>query len=109
MKLRSMPRVWSLISTGCLVGMGWLCSSSAFAGAPASEAYGVGSGAYLVQVCREEQSGQNLPGPGFCQGYLHGYIEAHPEIVFSDDLPSEFMQRVLRTKSPGWSRRPSHP
>ena len=35
-----------------------------------------------------------------CHGYLRGYIEAHPEIAFNEDMPSGFMQRVLRTRSP---------
>jgi hypothetical protein len=80
-----------------------LCSTAlvaVLAGTNAARAqerdYGLNTGAELVTACRLDGSGDR----GLCEGFLLGYIQAHPEIGFRDQLPSEYMQRVMRTRAP---------
>ena len=81
-----------------------LCSAVLLPSAGMAAGPGLTTGAELVQACREEQSGAAPGSNGLCEGYLIGYVDAHPEIAFSEDLPSEYMQRVLKTRAPAHPR-----
>lgn len=80
-----------------------LCSI-ALLGAAASGASagtsGVSSGAELVQACRDAQQGDDADRAGLCEGYVLGYLHANPDVAFSEELPSAYMQRVMRTRAP---------
>ncbi len=56
-----------------------------------------------MRACRQDAATQAGSGQGLCEGYLLGYIQAHPEVGFAEDLPSAFMTRVVKTRAP------SHP
>lgn len=65
----------------------------------------VDSGASLVHACRDAQAkarsdpyGSNQAG--LCEGYVLGYLQANPEVAFNEQLPSAYMQRVMRTRAP---------
>jgi hypothetical protein len=62
--------------------------------------YALNSGDELVHACRQDAAIQAGTGAGLCEGFLLGYIQAHPEVGFEEDLPSEYIQRVMRTRAP---------
>ena len=78
-----------------------MCSTIAPARALTAEESLLGSGADLVEACTEQVSGE---ASGFCRGYLLGYVDAHPKVVFNEELPSAYMQRALRTRAPSHPR-----
>ncbi|WP_157976674.1 Rap1a/Tai family immunity protein [Parahaliea mediterranea] len=58
------------------------------------------TGSQLVEACRMPAGTQDTADSGLCEGFLLGYLQAHPEVGFSDQQPSEYMQRVMRTRAP---------
>lgn len=86
--------------SSCLCGLGLLSSAIASARTLAADEIMLGSGADLVDACREQVSDE---ANAFCGAYLLGYVDAHPKVVFNEELPSAYMQRALRTQAP------SHP
>ncbi|GAB3283820.1 Rap1a/Tai family immunity protein [Parahaliea aestuarii] len=60
----------------------------------------LGSGSQLVEACRMPVGTNGLTLSGLCEGFLLGFLQAHPEVGFSDEQPSEYMQRVMRTRAP---------
>jgi len=90
-----------IASLGCIAP---LCIVAVLTNIARADEPGLTNGAELVQACRDEQSSDASGSAGLCEGYLFGYVDAHPEIAFSEDLPSEYMQRVLRTRAPAHPR-----
>jgi len=76
------------------------CCAVAMLGAEArAQQPAIGSGADLVEACR--QSSTDAPEQaGLCEGFLLGYLEASTDVVFTEQLPSGYMQRVMRTRAP---------
>ncbi|MBN7797222.1 hypothetical protein [Parahaliea mediterranea] len=88
------------IALACAAAMG---AAPAASDVVADVATNVDSGAALVEACRDAQSGARPGGSdraGLCEGYLLGYLHANPEVAFSEELPSAYMQRVMRTRAP---------
>lgn len=57
-------------------------------------------GSELVAACRSANENPASEGSRLCNGYLLGYLQANPTVAFSEELPSAYMQRVLRTRAP---------
>lgn len=83
-----------LCSTALITTLIWGNDAQAQAGN-----YALRSGDELVSACRLSKP-ETKEGDGLCEGFLVGYLQAHPEVGFRDDLPSEYMQRVMRTRAP---------
>lgn len=79
------------LCSAALLGMGVAATGAAQDRSLSGE---LENGAALVSACRAADSAR------LCDGYLLGYLEAEPSVVYRDDLPSPYMQRVLRTRAP---------
>jgi len=74
--------------------------SSVMAQNGVEDAESLRSGEQLVQACGAPVDEGNA-GPGrLCEGYLLGFLQGNPAVVFSEELPSAYMQRALRTRAP---------
>jgi len=51
----------------------------------------------LIESCKLI-SGKSVPQ--LCGAYIQGYLDASPNIVKEDQLPSEFVTRALKTRAP---------
>lgn len=59
----------------------------------------------FVNSCADYWHHEDREGELLCRSYLQGYLAGSDQVIAREELPSPFMQRVLRTKAAGRSER----
>lgn len=53
----------------------------------------------LIEACKSHEVDRLGSGATTCRAYIQGYISASTEIVASEDRPSDFVARAIRTRA----------
>lgn len=59
------------------------------------------TGRQFMEACAAYQNYGKVAGESVCRSYLQGYLSASDDVIPAEELPSPFMQRVLRTRVSG--------